>query len=41
VFINGDTNEVAIKIHKEQELKDGYEAFLSLLRVFRLKNKLL
>jgi hypothetical protein len=40
VFINGDTDEVAIKIHKEQELKDGYEAFLSLLKVFKLKNKL-
>lgn len=40
VFINGDTNEVAIKIHKEQEVKDGYEAFLSLLKVFKLKNKL-
>lgn len=40
VFINGDTNEVAVKIHKEQELKDGYEAFLSLLKVFKLKNKL-
>jgi hypothetical protein len=40
VFINGDTGEVAVKIHKEQELKDGYEAFLSLLKVFKLKNKL-
>lgn len=40
VFINGDTDEVAIKIHKEQDLKDGYEAFLSLLKVFKLKNKL-
>jgi hypothetical protein len=40
VFINGDTNEVAVKIHKEQDLKDGYEAFLSLLKVFKLKNKL-
>lgn len=40
VFINGDTGEVAVKIHKEQELKDGYESFLSLLKVFKLKNKL-
>lgn len=40
VYINGDTNEVAVKIHKEQDLKDGYEAFLSLLKVFKLKNKL-
>jgi hypothetical protein len=40
VFINGETGEVAVKIHKEQELKDGYEAFLSLLKVFKLKNKL-
>lgn len=40
IFINGDTHEVAIKIHPEQELKDGYEAFVSLLKVFRLKNKL-
>jgi len=40
VYINGDTNEVAIKIHDEQELKDAYEAFLCLLKVFKLKNKL-
>lgn len=40
VFVNGETNEVAIKIHQEQDLKDGYEAFLSLLKVFKLKNKL-
>ena len=40
VFVNGDTHEVAIKVHKEQELKDGYEAFLSLLKVFKLKNRL-
>jgi len=41
VYINGDTDEVAIKLHNEQDLRDGFEAFLSLLRVFRLKNKLL
>ena len=40
IFVNGETNEVAIKIHPEQDLKDGYEAFLSLLKVFKLKNKL-
>jgi len=40
VYINGDTNEVAIKIHDEQDLKDAYEAFLCLLKVFKLKNKL-
>ena len=40
VYVNGDTHEVAIKIHPEQELKDGFEAFTSLLKVFRLKNKL-
>jgi hypothetical protein len=40
IFVNGDTHEVAIKIHPEQDLKDGYEAFLCLLKVFKLKNKL-
>ena len=40
VFVNGDTHEVALKVHPEQELKDGYEAFLSLLKVFKLKNRL-
>jgi hypothetical protein len=40
IFVNGETNEVAIKVHAEQDLKDGYEAFLCLLRVFKLKNKL-
>jgi hypothetical protein len=40
IFVNGETNEVAIKVHAEQDLKDGYEAFLCLLKVFKLKNKL-
>ena len=40
VYINGDTNEVAIYEHDEQDLKDGYEAFLSLLKVYKLKNGL-
>ena len=35
VYINGDTNEVAIYEHKEQDLKDGYEAFLCLLRLYK------
>ena len=40
VYINAETHEVAIVEHSEQDLKDGYEAFLSLLRVYKLKNKL-
>ena len=40
VYINGETGEVAIYEHKEQDLKDGYEAFLALLKVYKLKNKL-
>ena len=40
VYINGDTNEVAIYEHKEQDLKDGYEAFLALLKVYQLKTGL-
>lgn len=40
VYINGDTDEVAIKIHNEQDLRDGFEAFTALLKVFKLKNKL-
>jgi len=40
VYINAETHEVAIIEHSEQDLKDGYEAFLSLLRVYKLKNKL-
>ena len=40
VFINGTTNEVAIKIHDEQDIRNAYEAFLCLLKVFKLKNKL-
>jgi len=40
VYINGDTNEVAIYEHKEQDLKDGYEAFLCLLRLYKLKTGL-
>ena len=40
VYINGDTGEVAIYEHTEQDLRDGYEMFLSLLKIYRLKNKL-
>ena len=40
IFVNGNTNEISLKMHTEQELRDGYEAFLSLLKVFKLKNKL-
>ena len=40
VYINGDTDEVAIKLHNEQDLRDGFEAFTALLKVFKLKNKL-
>jgi len=40
VYINGDTNEVAIYEHTEQDLRDGYEMFLSLLKIYKLKNKL-
>ena len=40
VYINGETNEVAIYEHSEQDLRDGYEMFLNLLRIYKLKNKL-
>ena len=40
VYINGDTGEVAIYEHKEQNLKDAYEAFLCLLKLYKLKNGL-
>jgi hypothetical protein len=40
VYINGDTGEVAIYEHSEQDLRDGYEMFLSLLKIYKLKNKL-
>jgi len=40
VYINGETNEVAIYEHSEQDLRDGYEMFLCLLKIYKLKNKL-
>ena len=41
VYINGTTNEVSIYEHDEQSLRDGYEIFLNLLKVYKLRNKLL
>ena len=41
VYINGETNEVAIYEHSEQDLRDGYQMFLNLLNIYKLKNKLL
>jgi len=40
VYINGTTNEVAIYEHKEQDIRDGYEMFLALLRIYKLKTGL-
>ena len=40
VYINGTTNEVCIYEHKEQDLRDGYEMFLALLRIYKLKTGL-
>ena len=40
VYINGTTNEVAIYEHSEQDLKDGYEMFLALLKIYKLKTGL-
>jgi hypothetical protein len=40
VYINGETNEVAIYEHSEQDIKDGYEIFLNLLKIYKLKNGL-
>jgi hypothetical protein len=40
VYINGETGEVAVYEHSEQDLRDGYEMFLSLLKIYKLKNKL-
>ena len=41
VYINGTTNEVAIYEHSEQDLRDGYQMFLNLVNIYKLKNKLL
>ena len=40
VYINGKTNEVAIYEHTEQDLRDGYEMFLALLKIYKLKSGL-
>jgi len=40
VYINGETGEVAVYEHSEQDLKDGYQMFLHLLWIYQLKNKL-
>ena len=40
VYINGETNEVAIYEHSEQDLRDGYEMFLALLKIYKLKSGL-
>jgi len=40
VYINGETSEVAIYEHTEQAIRDGYEMFLSLLKIYKLKTGL-
>ena len=40
VYINGETGEVAIYEHKEQDLRNGYEMFLALLKIYKLKTGL-
>jgi hypothetical protein len=40
VYVNGETGEVAIYEHTEQALKDGYEMFLALLKIYKLKTGL-
>jgi hypothetical protein len=40
VYVNGETNEVAIYEHTEQDLRDNYQMFLHLLGIYKLKNKL-
>ena len=40
VYINGTTNEVAIYEHTEQDLRDGYEMFLALVKIYKLKTGL-
>jgi len=40
VYINGETGEVAIYEHSEQDLRDGYEMFLALLKIYKLKTGL-
>jgi hypothetical protein len=40
VYINGETGAVAIYEHKEQDLRDGYEMFLALVKIYKLKTGL-
>jgi len=40
VYINGETNEVAIYEHSEQDIRDGYEMFLALVKIYKLKTGL-
>lgn len=40
IYVNGTTNEVRIVEHEEQDLRDAYECFQSLLRFYQIKNKL-
>jgi len=40
VYINGTTGEVAIYEHDEQSVRNGYEMFLHLLSVYKLKTGL-
>lgn len=40
IYVNGTTNEVRIVEHDEQDLRDAYECFQSLLRFYQIKNKL-
>lgn len=40
VYINGETGEVAVYEHSEQDLRDGYEMFLALLKIYKLKTGL-
>jgi len=40
VYVNGETGEVAIYEHTEQALRDAYEMFLALLKIYKLKTGL-
>jgi hypothetical protein len=40
IYVNGTTNEVRIVEHDEQDLRDSFECFQSLLRFYQIKNKL-
>ena len=40
VYINGETGEVAIYEHAEQDIKNAYEMFLALVKIYKLKTGL-